>query len=236
MTGSLLSKSRFCFRRVPDPYLRKRHHVQPLDTRSGRFKFVRPFDIDGVSGQLACCLYSWPDFCYSNEATMSAALTSHPDHSGASQQDISLGSLGTFSTGFGLGGDSRVPSISTRSTIPSTAPVSTPSPPLRRNLHGKGEDTPGSLTSRLNTLSQREREDLSIDAETFISPDVLATPAPDRALARKWDEATTSEGTGAALPTKANSKRAAGKGAGPNGKAATLTLRDQEKVSSLLTT
>ena len=165
---------------------------------------------------------------------MSSALTNHPDLSGVSQPDLSLGSLANLSSGFGLGGDSRVPSVSTRSTIPSSAPLSTPSPPFRRNLLGKGEETPGSLSSRLNTLSQREKEDLSIDAEAFGPPDVLATPAPDRGLARKWDEPPPTEDTGAALPTKANLKRGAGKGAGSNGKGATLTLRDQEKVSSLL--
>jgi hypothetical protein len=142
---------------------------------------------------------------------MSAALVIHPDVSNGTQ-DISLGSLGSFSTTPARPG-LRVPSASSRTTAQSSAPISTPSPPTTSAIpRRKVDDHPTSLSSRLSILNHDDEADDGIG-------DVLDSPALGK---KKWGNASETPGA------VTRSKRP--KTATSTGKGTTLTLRDQEKV------
>ncbi|KIJ63400.1 hypothetical protein HYDPIDRAFT_92649 [Hydnomerulius pinastri MD-312] len=141
---------------------------------------------------------------------MSAALNARGDSSNQSMgtlPDLSLGSLvsGISTPGRNL----RVPSVSSQTTAPSSAPLSTPSPPdhgttnLRKRL-----DEPGSALRRLG-LSGHDEELDNGDGGGF-----LDTPGA------KW-------GDGPETPVAARKRPRASAPGG--GKGVTLTLRDQEK-------
>ncbi|KAI6027197.1 hypothetical protein EDC04DRAFT_3142904 [Pisolithus marmoratus] len=143
---------------------------------------------------------------------MSAALHlrtgDSSNHSGATLPDISLGSLvsGLSTPGRGL----RAPSSASRTTAPSSAPVSTPSPPVANHA------TSG-LGKRLGAfgLSSRDEDDGIDDGDGdgqteaadggFLNTPATKLDAPETPVARR---------------------RARGNAPG---KGVTLTLRDQEK-------
>ena len=143
---------------------------------------------------------------------MSSALNMRADSSMQSvgtHLDLSLGSL---ASGFSTPAKSlRIPSTSSGTTAPSTAPLTTPSPPtyFRRPT---SEVTP--VARRLGLSGHDEDgEDPEVD--------ILNTVVRDK----KWDE-------GADTPLNGRSKRARTSAAGA--KSVNLTLRDQEKVRALV--
>lgn len=142
---------------------------------------------------------------------MSEALNSRPDTSAVTHPDISLASLASdFSTpARGL----RIPSTSSRTTAPSSAQLSTPSPPLPSFSRArKGDDQPSLLKSRISFD----------DGEDAADGDLLDTPGMER---KKW-------GDGNDTPVTSRPKRTRSSVGGTKG--VTLTLRDQEKVRNNL--
>ncbi|RDB26693.1 Anucleate primary sterigmata protein B [Hypsizygus marmoreus] len=144
---------------------------------------------------------------------MSAALATQQDSSTLSNgthPDISLGSL---VSGFSTPARSlRIPSSSSHTTAPSSAPISTPSPPAGPVFsHRKGEST--SISRRLNTLNQFDD-----DGQEIEGGDLLDTPGADK---KKWGDAPE---TPMATRPKRNARASVG-----GTKGTTLTLRDQEK-------
>ncbi|KAH7911120.1 hypothetical protein BJ138DRAFT_29977 [Hygrophoropsis aurantiaca] len=141
---------------------------------------------------------------------MSAALNSRPDTSIQSigtQPDLSLGS---FASGFSTPAKNlRVPSASSQTTAPSSAPLSTPSPPEHGSAYlRKRLDEPSSLR-RLGLSSHDEEHE---NAEG----DFLDTPGREK----PW-------GDGPETPVASRAKRS--RASAPGSKGVTLTLRDQEK-------
>ncbi|KAI0260781.1 hypothetical protein BC834DRAFT_831290 [Gloeopeniophorella convolvens] len=137
---------------------------------------------------------------------MSAALNQHADTSLQSlgTPDLSLGSLisGISTPAKSL----RNPSASSQTTAPSSAPISTPSPPRALGRRNRDEATPVALRHR---LSHREEED---------EPDSDALNASQRE--NNW------EGD---LGTPLNTRGKRSKSSATNAKGNNLTLRDQEK-------
>ncbi|KAI5982804.1 hypothetical protein EDD15DRAFT_2179864 [Pisolithus albus] len=138
--------------------------------------------------------------------TLNLRVGDSSNHSGATLPDISLGSLasGLSTPGRGL----RAPSAASRTTAPSSAPVSTPSPPVAS--HGNS-----GLSKRLGAfaLSGRDEDDRIDDGDGEAEAGgggILDTPA------------TKIDGP----ETPAARRRARGNAPG---KGVTLTLRDQEK-------
>ncbi len=139
--------------------------------------------------------------------TMSAALNQQADSSFQSlgTPDLSLGSL--ISAVPTPSKSIRVSSLSSNTTAPSSAPVSTPSPP-HAPLRRRGEEiTPVALRRHIG----REEDD---DPES----DVLNTSQKEN----NW------EGD---LGTPLNTRGKRSKSNATNPKGNNLTLRDQEKVS-----
>ncbi|KAJ3509684.1 hypothetical protein NLJ89_g5089 [Agrocybe chaxingu] len=144
---------------------------------------------------------------------MSAALTTHPDLSNGTHHEFSLGSLASFSTTPGRPA-LRVPSTSSRTTAQSSAPISTPSPPIITAFsRRKGDDAATSLSSRLNMLNHHDEERYEVEG------DVLDTPGAEK---KKWTDAPET-------PEASTRSSKKSKGAVSGGKGVTLTLRDQEK-------
>ncbi|PFH53520.1 hypothetical protein AMATHDRAFT_1175 [Amanita thiersii Skay4041] len=179
---------------------------------------------------------------------MSAAPSTHTgtDSSSMTNQthpDISL-SLGntTFSTPSRplpvLAGNSlRIPSTSSRATAttnPSSAPLSTPSPPTSGSSAGilprkRTDDGTTPLSSRLSNMllgtndKDYDGTNVGLDEGQSGGVDILGTPGEKR---------LRQTGTDAALREKrsmVDGSKTARPGAGPGNKAVTLTLRDQEK-------
>lgn len=148
---------------------------------------------------------------------MSAALNALPDtsvFSNGTHPDISLGSL---TSGFSTPARNlRVPSTSSHTTAPSSAQVQTPSPPTTSAFsRRKGEDgTP--LSRRLSTLNHYDEDGPEAEG------DLLDTPGVEK---KRWGDVPDT-------PVATRPKRTARSSVG--GTKATLTLRDQEKVSSSL--
>ena len=145
---------------------------------------------------------------------MSAALNTRADSSSQSAMTLPDLSFGSFVSGISTSGrNHKVPSVSSQTTAPSSALLSTPSPPEHVPVSvRKRVDEPGSALRRL-ALSGRDEGD-----ETGEGGDFLDTPG------HKW-------GDGLDTPV-ANRKR---NRATPGGnKGITLTLRDQEKVTFLI--
>lgn len=147
---------------------------------------------------------------------MSAALISHPDastHSAGTVPDLSLGSLGSeFSTPARTG--FRIPSATSETTAPSSAPISTPSPPAVGPVFSR-KNTP-SLAQRLNLSGGEDGEDGDGGG------DLLDTPGMEK---RRWGDTLDT-------PVATRPKRVMRGGSSSGSKGVTLTLRDQEKVSS----
>ncbi|KAG8219163.1 hypothetical protein J3R82DRAFT_4931 [Butyriboletus roseoflavus] len=140
---------------------------------------------------------------------MSAALDARADSSSQSAMTLPDLSLGSLVSGISTPGrNHRVPSISSQTTAPSSAPLSTPSPPEQVPVSlRKRVDEPGSALRRLAVSGHEEGDDIGDGG------DFLDTPG------HKW-------GDGPDTPV-ANRKRTR---ATPSGnKGVTLTLRDQEK-------
>ena len=143
---------------------------------------------------------------------MSAALNLRPDsstHSATTLPDLSFSSLvsGISTPGRAL----RAPSAASQTTAPSSAPLSTPSPPV-------GHHATSGLRKRLDVLALSGRGDDdgiddSVDAEGagagagYLDTPVAKLDGPETPVARRR---TRGNATG--------------------GKGVTLTLRDQEKV------
>ena len=143
---------------------------------------------------------------------MSAALNQQADSSFQSlgTPDLSLGSLisGISTPAKSL----RVSSVSSHTTAPSSAPISTPSPPHAPIRRKGDETTPVAL--RRHIASREESDDLESDA--------LNTSQPEN----NW------EGD---LGTPLNTRGKRSKSNATNPKSTNLTLRDQEKVRDPLT-
>jgi hypothetical protein len=141
---------------------------------------------------------------------MSAALNQQADSSFQSlgTPDLSLGSLiSAVSTPAKF----RVSSVSSHTTAPSSAPVSTPSPP-HAPIRRKGDEaTPVALRRHISA-----REDDDDDPE----PDALNVSRKEN----NW------EGD---LGTPLNTRGKRSKSNATNPKGTNLTLRDQEKVRGL---
>ncbi|KAF8129354.1 hypothetical protein EV363DRAFT_1584743 [Boletus edulis] len=140
---------------------------------------------------------------------MSATLNARADSSSQSAMSLPDLSLGSLVSGISTPGrNNRVPSISSQTTAPSSAPLSTPSPPEHVPTSvRKRVDDPGSALRRL-AISGHEEGD-----EAGEGGDILDTPG------HKWGDGPDTPG--------ANRKRSR---ATPGGnKGVTLTLRDQEK-------
>jgi hypothetical protein len=151
---------------------------------------------------------------------MSAALTTHPDRSGTSNNtpaDLSLTSFANFALTPARQG-LRIPSTSSRTTAQSSAPITTPSPPSTTFSRRKGGDVGSTpLSARLMTMMSHQDDDPEEEG------DVLGTPGVEK---KRWGETAAPE-----TPSVANrAKRSKGNGAGGG---VTLTLRDQEKVIHL---
>ncbi|KAJ7583262.1 hypothetical protein C8J56DRAFT_953479 [Mycena floridula] len=136
---------------------------------------------------------------------MSGALNAFGDTSmqspGLSNPDISLGSLASgFSTP--ARPSLRVPSASSETTAPSSAPISTPSPPTFSRRNGSI-----SISRQLSGLQDEEQDG-----------DLLDTPAAEKP---RWGDAPE---TPVASRMKRNSRPTT-----TGNKGVTLTLRDQEK-------
>ncbi|KAH8114261.1 hypothetical protein DFH11DRAFT_1877990 [Phellopilus nigrolimitatus] len=139
---------------------------------------------------------------------MSAALNARADsssQSGLTLQDLSLGSLASFSTPAKY----RVPSTSSGTTAPSSAPLNTPSPSGTHFSRRRTDDTTTPVTKRL-AFSKLGDDDEDDDR------DVLDTPGNGKL-----------EATGTPMPNRLSSKRKSGT-VGAKG-SSNLTLRDQEK-------
>ena len=122
--------------------------------------------------------------------------------SGLTLQDISLGSLPSFSTP----GKFRIPSTSSVTTAPSSNPVSTPSPGTSLTRR-RPDETPISTGRRLTFSKQsNDEEEYDGDADILDKVEVMATPMPNRLSSGKRKSGVGSKGT------------------------TNLTLRDQEKV------
>jgi len=145
---------------------------------------------------------------------MSAALNARADSSSQSAMTLPDLSLGSLVSGISTPGrNRRVPSISSQTTAPSSAPLSTPSLPEHAAASvRKCADEPGSALRRL-AISSHEDGDEAGDGGDF-----LDTPG------HKW-------GDGPGTPI-ANRKRTRATPSGSKG--VTLTLRDQEKVKFLI--
>lgn len=143
---------------------------------------------------------------------MSGALQSYDTSilSNGTHPEISLGSLASgFSTP--ARPSLRVPSATSETTAPSTAPVSTPSPPSGTAFSRRKGGEAASFSRRLSGLNHEEPVDEEVD--------VLGTPGAERS---RW-------GDGLETPAASRPKRT--KSGTSGGKGVTLTLRDQEKVS-----
>jgi len=148
---------------------------------------------------------------------MSAALNGRADASNQSSgilQDLSLGSLGSFTSPARF----RVPSASSGTSAPSSAPISTPSPPSGFITRRKTDEFLPGTTPTSKRLAFSKPESLDEDDE----PDLLETPAHDP----KADAGSTP------MPNRGNGKRksSAAGGGGSSKPGSNLTLRDQEKV------
>lgn len=151
---------------------------------------------------------------------MSAALASHGDISSGSNGTHPEISLGSLASGFSTPGRHlRIPSISSRSTAPSSLPLATPSPPTSTSVFSrrKSEGFALSSSSRFNTLSRDDHT--GDDVDDAAGGDLLDTPAVDKK--RYGEDVETPRKRSVA--TRAST-------AGTKG--VTLTLRDQEKVRS----
>ena len=137
---------------------------------------------------------------------MSAALNSRPDasinnNSAGDIPDLSLSIGSAISTPAKL--SLRVPSASSATSAPSSALLSTPSPPVANGAFARRKTDVG-----LRRADQEGEEDA----------DFLNTPANGR-----WDD-------GIDTPVATRVKRPRSSVAGTGTKGANLTLRDQEKV------
>ena len=143
---------------------------------------------------------------------MSAALNQQADSSFQSLGTPDL-SLGSVISGISTPAKSfRVSSLSSHTTAPSSAPISTPSPP-HAHIRRKGDEaTPVALRRH---IAAREEND---DPES----DVLNASQPEN----NW------EGD---LGTPLNTRGKRSKSNATNPKGNNLTLRDQEKVRDPLT-
>ncbi|KAI0948832.1 hypothetical protein AcV7_009468 [Taiwanofungus camphoratus] len=141
---------------------------------------------------------------------MSAALNSRPDTSAQSigtHPDFSFNSFGSaFST---PAKKLRIPSSSSQTTAPSSAPLSTPSPPNALSSFSRRKADDATPAARRFGLSGHEEEGEDTDG------DVLDTPGKDR----RWDDVSATP-----APGRPKRTRSAGAKGGIN-----LTLRDQEK-------
>ncbi|KAF9447239.1 hypothetical protein P691DRAFT_131435 [Macrolepiota fuliginosa MF-IS2] len=148
---------------------------------------------------------------------MSAALASHPDLSSASNGTHPEISLGSLASGFSTPGRHlRIPSISSRSTAQSSAPIATPSPPTVSSVLSRRKVDGGlGFSSRLGSLSRDDRD--GDDGDDGVGGDLLDTPAVDKK--RYGEDAET--------PMRGGKRGARASAAGTKG--VTLTLRDQEK-------
>jgi hypothetical protein len=142
---------------------------------------------------------------------MSAALATHPDISTGTNSTHPEISLGSIASGFSTPGRHlRIPSVSSRSTAPSSAVIATPSTPTSSSAFSRRKTDGGFGSSSRITLS---RDD---DADENGGGDLLDTPA----LANKR------YGEDAETPRKRGVRTTAHGAKG----GVTLTLRDQEKV------
>ncbi|KAN0073860.1 hypothetical protein V8E55_012114 [Tylopilus felleus] len=140
---------------------------------------------------------------------MSAALNARADSSSQSAMSLPDLSLGSFVSGISTPGrNHRVPSVSSQTTAPSSAPLSTPSPPEHVSASvRKRVDDSGSALRRLAVSGHEEGD------EAAEGGDFLDTPG------HKW-------GDGPDTPVANRKRSRATPGAN---KGVTLTLRDQEK-------
>ncbi|KAF9239071.1 microtubule associated-domain-containing protein, partial [Melanogaster broomeanus] len=141
---------------------------------------------------------------------MSTALNTRADSSSQSAMTLPDLSLGSLVSGISTPGRAlRVPSISSQTTAPSSAPISTPSPPDHGSVNPRKRlEEPGSGLRRFG-LSNRNEETEAGDGD---GDNFLDTPV------QKW-------GDGPETPVAGGRKRPRG----TPGKGVTLTLRDQEK-------
>ncbi|XP_006460231.1 hypothetical protein AGABI2DRAFT_203107 [Agaricus bisporus var. bisporus H97] len=140
---------------------------------------------------------------------MSAALAAHPDTSTGTNSTHPEISLGSIPSGFSTPGRHlRIPSVSSRSTAPSSEVLATPSTPTSSSVFSRRKTEGGFGSSSRITLSRD-------DADENGGGDLLDTPALTNK--RYGDEAETPRKRG----VRATAPGAKG--------GVTLTLRDQEK-------
>ncbi|TDL18934.1 hypothetical protein BD410DRAFT_792731 [Rickenella mellea] len=152
---------------------------------------------------------------------MSAALNLNTVNDASSQslgrlEDLSLGSLPSMTL---APSKQRVASTSSGTTAPSSAPISTPSPPgmsytRRKSSHNNANDLATPVGKRIAFSSFQINDDGVVDGED--GEDVLDTPGRER----RFDALET---PAASRPSGKRTKSSGGKGS------SNLTLRDQEK-------
>jgi hypothetical protein len=145
----------------------------------------------------------------------SAADTS--TQSAGTHPDLSLGSINSSSFSTPAKHPLRVPSASSATTAASSIPIATPSPTASPLISRSKSDGP--------SISRKEREKIGISFASGSPPpstdgDLLDTPGGEK----RW-------GDNAETPVASRTKRSSRTSAGGS-KGVTLTLRDQEKVSS----
>ena len=183
----LVSPSASLFTGIPASHNVERHSIPNL-------KWL--FDTEIASGVL--------------QTAMSAALNSRPDaslnQSSGTIPDLSLGSLNSgISTPARPG--LRAPSASSGTTAPSSAPLSTPSPPTTSAFSKRKSDESTPAGRRYGLSGHEEDED----------GDLLNTPGE-----KAWGDGPDTPMAG----TRPKRTRSGASGA----KGSNLTLRDQEKV------